>query len=135
MDRSKCGTLKSELAQLPEPQIVEIRRFFDGNDDEGSIGCNLVPHPGIDAFRSALTGLSDRPDVRGAYAAIAELDPGEASWPFTDTVVIVGDVSSDEVSAVLAHLQPDDVSSAEVGSLGLPALNGYLGQAVVVWWD
>ena len=31
-------------------QVVGIDRFFDGNDDLGSIGCNLDPHPGIARF-------------------------------------------------------------------------------------
>lgn len=33
MDDGKCRALKSELAELPEPQIVAAERFFDGNDD------------------------------------------------------------------------------------------------------
>src|SRR5437899_1056124 len=43
-DRIKCQRLKDELATQPEPQIVSIERFFDGNDDLGSIGCNLPDH-------------------------------------------------------------------------------------------
>jgi hypothetical protein len=46
MDDAKCESLKAELASQPEPQIVPIDRFFDGNDDLGSIGCNLIDHPG-----------------------------------------------------------------------------------------
>lgn len=45
MDVSKCNALKAELGAQPEPQIAVIDRFFDGNDDLGSIGCNLVQHP------------------------------------------------------------------------------------------
>ena len=47
MDGAKCAALKGELSKMPEPQVVPIERFFDGNDDLGSIGCNLNPHPGI----------------------------------------------------------------------------------------
>ncbi|MCZ8253093.1 MAG: hypothetical protein O9318_11535 [Hylemonella sp.] len=135
MDRQKCATLKKELAKLPEPPIVDINRFFDGNDDEGSIGCNLEPHPGIDAFRDSLVGLSKRQGIRGVYTVISELDPGEDSWPFSDTVLVVGDVLAEEIRAALESLQPDDVSSAELSSLGLPEFSSASGQAVVVWWD
>ena len=51
MDETKCKALKAELAAQSEPQIVSIERFFDGNDDLGSIGCNLMEHPGVDTFR------------------------------------------------------------------------------------
>jgi hypothetical protein len=51
MDVTKCKALKHELASQEEPQLVSIDRFFDGNDDEGSIGCNLMKHPGVDTFR------------------------------------------------------------------------------------
>lgn len=79
MDDVKCRTLKAELATQPEPQLVSIKRFFDGNDDLGSIGCNLHPHLGIAQFRQVLTDLLARPDVLAVYAQIAELDPGEGS--------------------------------------------------------
>jgi hypothetical protein len=88
MDDAKCQALKEQLAAQPEPQIVSVTKFFDGNDDLGSIGCNLDPHPGIDAFRGVLTGLLSRPDVKAVYAQISELDPGDESWPFTDTVLV-----------------------------------------------
>jgi hypothetical protein len=38
MDDTKCRALKAELAAQPEPHIVPIERFFDGDDDPASIG-------------------------------------------------------------------------------------------------
>src|SRR4051812_20945450 len=64
IDGSKCSQLKRDLVAQDAPQIVSIERFFDGNEDSGSIGCNLTDHPGIDSFRDALTGLLRRPDVQ-----------------------------------------------------------------------
>lgn len=40
-----------------------MSEFFDGNDDLGSIGCNLSDHPGIEAFRDTFARLLARPDV------------------------------------------------------------------------
>jgi hypothetical protein len=102
MDHAKCRALKAELAIQPEPQLVPIARFFDGNDDTGSIGCNLAPHPGVDAFRDVLVGLLGRPDVQAVYAQISELDPGEGCWPFTDTVLVVGSISTDELDRAVS---------------------------------
>ena len=41
MDETKSRALKTELSAQAEPPIVAAERFFDGNDDLGSIGCNL----------------------------------------------------------------------------------------------
>src|SRR5262245_6870603 len=113
MDDAKCRALKAELAAQPEPQVVAIDRFFDGNDDLGSIGCNLIPHPGIPRFRQVLTGLLARSDVEAVYAQISELDPGDDCWPFADTVLVVGSVPLDDLRAAVDQLQPDEVGSAE----------------------
>lgn len=105
MDESKCTALKTELAEAGEPKLVSIERFFDGNDDAGSIGCNLMEHPGIDVFREMLTGLLRRSDVNAVYAQIAELNPGEGSWPFTDKVVVIGSIHPNDLSQAVSVLQ------------------------------
>ena len=40
MDQDKCDALKDKLMSQPAPHTVPIKRFFDGNDDDASIGCN-----------------------------------------------------------------------------------------------
>ena len=74
MDDAKCRAFKAELAAQSEPRVVPIDRFFAGNDDLGSIGCNLDPHPGIDRFRQVLTGLLARPAAGAAGRGL----PGRA---------------------------------------------------------
>ena len=76
MDAKKCDDLKTKLYSQPEPQIVPIDEFFDGNDDEASLGCNLIEHPGIDVFRRILLGLLDRADVVAVYAQISVKNVG-----------------------------------------------------------
>src|SRR5262245_38924219 len=135
MDEAKCQALKEELAGQPEPQVVPVARFFDGNDDLGSIGCNLDPHPGIDTFRRVLAGLLRRPDVQGVYAQISELDPGEGSWPFSDTVLVVGNIPGDELRGAVSVLHPDDVSAADGFGIS-PSVTERLGSPMsVIWWD
>ena len=135
MDTKKCAALKTELEAQPEPQVVPAERFFDGNDDTGSIGCNLSEHPGIAAFHKILTGLEGRSDVQAVYAQITELNPGEDSWPFTDTVLVAGTISTDDLNAVVSSLEPDDVSSvADFGaSAQIAAKHGT--PVHVIWWD
>ena len=132
MDDTKCRALKAELDAHPEPQIVVAERFFDGNDDEGSIGCNLAVHPGVHVFRDVFAGLLRRPDVQAVYAEISELDPGDGCWPFTDTILVVGTIAADDLREAVRALQPDEVGSSE----SFPEIARKYGSPVLtVWWD
>ena len=108
--------------------------FFDGNDDLGSIACNLIEHPGVDAFRAAFSRISQRDDVQAVYAQIAELDPGEDSWPFTDTIFVVGTLTVEDLESELAALEPDEISTAEQFSVP-DALAGSRAPILAAWWD
>lgn len=135
MDRHKRTRLIAELSAKPEPQLVPIGAFFDGNDDLGSIGCNLLDHPGIEAFRATFARIAARADVEAIYARIAELDPGEGSWPFADTVIVFGTISPETLASQLAALEPDHVGPAEeFGILHSSAL-GHASPGLVAWWD
>lgn len=67
----------------------------------------------IDHFREAFSSLLILPDVKAVYAQIAELDPGEGSWHFADTVLVVGTVSCDELQHLLQSLQPDRIGTGK----------------------
>jgi hypothetical protein len=135
MDAQKRDDLKAKLSVQAEPWVVPIEVFFDGNDDEASIGCNLNPHPGIDAFRSVLFGILGRSDVEAAYARISELDPGDEYWPFADWVFVVGTIPRDDLGNALAPLQPDDVGPP--GYLGVPEAitRQHDAPVLIAWWD
>jgi hypothetical protein len=60
IDRSKKAKLLAKLASAPDPPMISIAAFFDGNDDPGSIGCNLSDHPGIQTFRYVLETVGSR---------------------------------------------------------------------------
>jgi hypothetical protein len=135
MDNAKCRTLKEELSAQPEPQVVPIARFFDGNDDLGSIGCNLDPHPGIGKFRSVLVGLLSRPDVKAVYAQISELDPGEGCWPFSDTVLVAGTITADQLRKAVAVLQPDEVGAGDEFGVSPSIGERHSSPVIVIWWD
>jgi len=135
MDVSKCKALKTRLGSDQYGQLIAIAEFFDGNDDLGSVGCNLVPHPGVDAFRDVLTGLLRRPDVEAVYAQIAELDPGEESWPFTDTVLVAGKISADDLRSAVSSLQPDEVGDSQQFGVSPSIVERHGSPILVVWWD
>ena len=136
MDTVKRNRLVAELSAQPEPQIVPLERFFDGNDDVGSIGCNLLDHPGVAVFRDTFARIARRPDVEAVYAQIAELDPGEGCWPFTDTVLVVGTVSPDVLARELVELEPDEVGPAAAAEVHEAIARRHAGAPVLVaWWD
>lgn len=134
MDLSKRKQLVAMLSREPEPQVVPIETFFDGNDDLASIGCNLPEHPGMEVFRKTFTRLAKRPDVVAVYAQIAELDPGDGCWPFADTVFVVGSISTEALAGELAALEPDEVGPT--GDFDVPAaVMRHGAPALVAWWD
>jgi hypothetical protein len=135
MDLKKCKALKTRLGPDQYGQVVPIADFFDGNDDLGSIGCNVNPHPGVDAFRDVLTGLLRRTDVEAVYAQISELDPGEESWPFTDTVLVAGKISADELRSAVSSLQPDEVGDSEQFGISPSIAERHGAPVLVIWWD
>ena len=135
VDSAKCKALKAELTAQPASQIIPIEKFFDGNDDPASIGCNLSTHPGIDRFREILQALVQRPDVAAVYASISEVDPGPGSWPFTDTILIVGTISPEELKDILIELEPDEIAPAEDFGVS-PSIGEEHGLPVLAaWWD
>jgi len=134
MDARKCNDLKAKLSSQSEPQVVPIDVFFDGNDDEASIGCNLIEHPGINVFHLVLLGLLDRADVVAVYAQISEVDPGDECWPFADWVFVVGTMPQHELAHALAPLQPDDVGPPEY-EVPKAITRQHDAPVLVAWWD
>ncbi len=135
MDTAKRNQLVDELNALPGTPIIPIARFFDGNDDTGSIGCNLFDHPGIPAFAELLTGLTNRPDVSAVHAQIAEIDPGEDSWPFTDTLYITGTITDEDLATLLAPLEPDEIGPAIEFGAPEEFLATQAAPVLAAWWD
>ncbi len=114
--------------------LVSRQEFFDGNDDTGSIGCNLVEHPGIEAFDAALGTIEALPGVAGVYLAITDLVDGQGTWPFTDTAFIVTRLSPNALQQILAPLRPDEIewfSEKFANQLQIPAKH----RLIRVWWD
>ena len=127
--------LIARLRDQPEPQVVRIEEFLDGNEDIGSIGCNLIDHPGINAFRDVFVRLAARRDVEAIYVQISELDPGGDCWPFADVVFFVGPIPGHELAAAVAPLQPDEVLPQPRDEIP-PALSHHAGTPIhYAWWD
>jgi hypothetical protein len=115
---------------------LTLEEFFDGNSDEGSIACNLVPHPGLGVFRSAFESLLQDPSVRDIRFPVLEWIEG-LDWPFTDKVIVVTSLSPESIADRIKHLTPDEVGLLDDASIpsfeGLMIPDGL--RAVLIWWD
>ena len=71
-----------QLGGAEAAPVVSLDGFFEGNDDEASIGPNLDPHPGIDTFSRVLREIDDRDSVAHVVVQISEV-MSEDEWPFS----------------------------------------------------
>jgi hypothetical protein len=118
----------------PDP-IVSLEEFFTGNEDLGSIGCNLTEHPGMAAFYDGLKSIRGRPEVQGVFVAIHEAD-GDSIWPFSECVYILTSAPIADVSQWVEKLQPSEVSEGWLYNAppNAPKLKEGM-RAVSCWWD
>lgn len=128
------GNPNDQATPLP---LVSVAEFFDGNNDEGSIGCNLNDHPGMRVFQETLEAIRQRPEVQDVLVAISEVQPeDDATWPFAEVVFVLTSADQAEVETWVKPLQPDSVSVGwhafrRVREQPLkPGMKAYL-----VWWD
>ena len=136
-----AGTADVE-AYLATPRplpVVSLEDFFEGNDDEGSIGVNLSPHPGLPKFFQVLARIRDRRDVQDVLVEIWEVDESDAdAWPFSERVyVLTRESDGEKVLEWFAELSPD--GGIESGyAAGTPAAAPPLRKSYLVWsvsWD
>ncbi|BEL06317.1 hypothetical protein Q0Z83_045080 [Actinoplanes sichuanensis] len=117
--------------------VVSLELFFEGNDDLGSIGCNLADHPGIEYFHATLLALRERPDVDDVRVGISEV-MGDDEWPFSDHVYVVASASAAEVLRSTAALHPEPELGSDWWTGSPPAIEIPIpeGQRLMtLWWD
>ena len=120
--------------KAPDP-IVSLEEFFNGNEDLGSIGCNLTEHPGLDRFYTELKAIRERPDVQDVFVAIHEIDQ-ETTWPYSECVYILTSARPQEVAAWVKKLQPSEVSEGWLYGKppNAPKLKDGM-KVISCWWD
>ena len=114
--------------------VVPLERFFEGNDDLGSIGCNLLRHPGVDQFRATFSSLLRRDDVTDIQVELSEIVlEDDTMWPFSERVYVTGAIDLATLRELLAALEPDDVSVYDDPPSELVMKEPDV--AYSVWWD
>lgn len=93
---------------LPRP-LVGFELFFEGNNDYGSIGCNLPGSVHPSEFYVLLQQLRDRQDVHEVLIEVKDLEDPDG-WPFSDTIWFITSAKPADVRAWFPdRLSPDDV--------------------------
>jgi hypothetical protein len=144
MDPRRQLIEKIRLQGLPTPDgvtplpVVSLEDFFIGNDDPGSIGCNLPqPAPDPPRFFEVLKAIRERPDVTDVVVEIHEVEESDESmWPFSDRVYVVTSASQDAIKQWVAELQPDEVE--EGYAAGRPPAGPEVKAPYKIWgiwWD
>jgi hypothetical protein len=141
MDRTRRNELVTRLQAVtpvlgPGPgPTASLEEFFEGNDDPGSIGCNLMPMLEPKIFYDVFRQIRSRPDVQDVRVQICDYVDDD-SWPFSDSVFFLTSMPQAELAKLLSELQPDDVGtfSSEHIPEDLPKPNP--GMTIYgAWWD
>ncbi|MEZ4223538.1 MAG: hypothetical protein R3B13_21500 [Polyangiaceae bacterium] len=91
----------------PRP-LLTLSEFFDGNDVDGSIGCNLNPMPTPSQMRAVLERILGRPDVADVLIQVSMFD--DPQWPFSDTIWVITNASPDDLQGWFPEqFKPDEV--------------------------
>jgi hypothetical protein len=119
----------------PGPTVT-LEEFFEGNDDSGSIGCNLVPTPSPADFYRILSEIRSRNDVQDVLVEIRDMEDTEGIWPFSDTVFVLTSATPEDLKKWLKPLSPDEVGHfpAEHIPKDLPPANPGI-NVFGAWWD
>ena len=137
-EREKLVTKIEQQAVPPGSAeiVVSLEDFFNGNDDLGSIGCNLgSEQQPVAEFHRVLKNIRSRPEVQDVLVRICDYsDP--TSWPFSDTVYIITRADLATVREWVAPLLPDEVDAEWMYEkpLAAPALDSAM-TPYSVWGD
>ena len=133
MNREK---LISVIRSQPEAEtggaVVTVNEFFGGNEDIGSIGCNLANHPGLDFFRLRLKEIEAREDVESVWLQIYDWDEGD--WPFSENVLIKGSIQKEALDPLIEPLLPSEFEKEVLKDAPTRAPE-FEGDIYRLWWD
>lgn len=120
--------------------VVSLEDFFIGNDEESSIGCNLLNHPGLSFFFKTLMSIRNKNNVQDVLIEITDIDTLKEpynEWAFSDRIYVISSASLEQVKDWLRYLSPNEVGEGWAISKPHPnaptLLNDY--KIYSAWWD
>ena len=89
---SRNGDVNSEATPRP---VLTLAEFFEGNNEPGTICCNLESQPTAADVYQRLKDIAARPNVADVRVVVTQFDVPE--WPFSDTVLVITSEPPEEV--------------------------------------
>lgn len=141
MDQHKRTQLIEQLRTVGLPShdapspVVSLEAFFDGNDDVGSLGCNLTDHPGMERFHSVLQQIRNRSDVYDVLIEVSEVEEADDDmWPFSEQLFVISTADPAAVASLLDELQPTEITDDTPLPPSAPAVPAGF-TIYSAWWD
>ena len=135
IEKIKQIGLPSSDRPLP---VLSLEDFFIGNEDYGSIGCNLSEHPGPSVFFEKLKEIRMRDSVQDVLVEVNEVEESDESmWPFSDRVYILSSAAREEVTDWVSTLMPDEIEEGFANGeppASAPSVREGI-KVYGVWWD
>ncbi|MDX2007253.1 MAG: hypothetical protein SFU83_18590 [Meiothermus sp.] len=92
----------------PAP-LLTLEEFFEGNNDYGSIGCNLPDQPSPQEFYQLFRQIRSREVVQNVLVQVHSQDDPDL-WPFCDTTFLVTSAPLIEVASWFTErFRPDNI--------------------------
>ena len=110
--RTKDDILRKfkEYGYLGKEVVLSLDEFFINNDNFGSIGVNIYPdQPPPSKFYEIFKRLIDQSIADFVYVRITDIDEPE-DWFFSDTIYVVGSVTSQELQDIIKDLMPFEIA-------------------------
>jgi hypothetical protein len=127
---------KIKKGGFPQKEVVvNVEDFFEGNEDEGSIGPNIYPQPpSLQEFYDTLKEIKNAPRTENLLIRISDIDDTE--WFFTDAVYISGNYTLAEIKKMFKRLKPDEIYEGMMYDKpsNFPQINAD-SKIYSIWWD
>jgi hypothetical protein len=119
---------------VPRP-LLTLEEFFEGNDEYGSIGCNLPDCPMPREFYEVFKEIRRGPCVADVRVEIRSWDdPGD--WPFSDTIWVITSLGWHDIQQCLGRRLHADAIRVGWPDYPIEAVEVPTGtQPIGVWWD
>ena len=112
---------------------MTLETFFEGNNENSSIGVNLYPHqPTPQDFYNVFKKIKSSNKTENIFVRISDAD--EVEWFYTDAVYIVGSWTAEEMKVIVKDLQPDEIYEDWMYGkpVNVPQTNS---KVLSLWWD
>ena len=115
--------------------LLSIAEFFDGNDVDGSIGCNLASAPPPSVMRALCERIAARDEVKDLRVLVSQFD--DPDWPFSDAIYVMTAAAPEEVRRWFPdELAPDEVFVRPFNDQAFEPCDVPEGtRPIGCWWD